>query len=159
MSYRASPRSVMFETMILQHNTITISSNQKYMSDVYFKSMHYRWRYLKPFGTAEKNENSVSKACTVTVFETIWTAEIFVITMSLKHVLWRYLKRFGTAEKSFKTMSLKNAFWCCFKRVGTFMSRLMSAHPSPPLAFIFYCILGTLFFGLQGLHLAATPLF
>ena len=30
-------------------------------------------RYLKRCGTAEKkNENNVSKACIVTVFETIW---------------------------------------------------------------------------------------
>ena len=108
MSYRTTPRSGLFETMILQHNTITKWSNQKYMSYVYFKSMHYRCRYLKPFGTAEKNENSVSKECILTLFG---TAEIFVIIMSLKHVLWRYWKRFGTAEKSLKTMSLKHAFW------------------------------------------------
>jgi len=28
--------------------------------------------YLKRFGTAEKHENSVSKACIVTAFQTIW---------------------------------------------------------------------------------------
>ena len=32
------------------------------------------WRYLKRFGTAEKNENIVSKACVLTVFETIWNS-------------------------------------------------------------------------------------
>ena len=30
------------------------------------------WRFLKRFGTADKNENNVSKACIVTVFQTIW---------------------------------------------------------------------------------------
>ena len=33
---------------------------------------HAFWRYLKWFGTAEKNENNVSKACVLTRFETIW---------------------------------------------------------------------------------------
>jgi len=43
-----------------------------------------------------KNENNVSKECILTPFE---MAEIFLITMSLKHALRQYFKWFWTAEK------------------------------------------------------------
>ena len=61
-----------------------------------------------------KNENNVYKACSVTVFETIWNCREKMKTMSLRHAVWRYLKRFKTAMRKNST---------CFdliKRVETF---------------------------------------
>jgi len=41
---------------------------------------------LKQFGTAKKtNENNVSKACILTLLETIWNCGNLLKTMSLKH--------------------------------------------------------------------------
>jgi len=85
MSYRTSPRSDLFETMILQQNATTKWSNKKYVMYSYQGQClkNAFWMYLNRFETAEMNsdsiwkdwelqksfENNVSKACTVTVFE------------------------------------------------------------------------------------------
>ena len=58
-SYRTSPRSGMFETMLLQQNTIAKWSNQKFDLELQIKMKtmslkHAPWRYLKRFGTAKK---------------------------------------------------------------------------------------------------------
>ena len=93
------------------------------------------------FGIADKNENNVSKACIMTVFETIWNCKEKMKTMSLTHALGRYFKRFGTAEKKEnkdgkrcivtifqtiwncrkkkKTRTVNGAFWRILKRFGT----------------------------------------
>ena len=71
---------------------------------------HTFLQYLKRFGAAEKNENNVSKAYILTVFETIWSCREKMKTMYLKHTFLQYLKRFGAAEKILKTMYLKHTF-------------------------------------------------
>ena len=48
---------------------------------------------------------NVSKACILTVFETIWNCRICLKTMSLKNAFWRYLTRFGTTEKTENNVS------------------------------------------------------
>jgi len=59
---------------------------------------------LKRFGTAEKNENNVSKSCVLTLFERIWNCrEKFENSVS-KACILMVLKRFGTAEKILKTL-------------------------------------------------------
>ena len=149
MSYRISPRSGLYETMILQQNTITKWSNQKYV--MYSRGMHSNgivetiWNCREHFknnvskactlvlfetswNCREKNENNVSKECILTLFETIGKCRIILKTMSLKHALWRYLKRFGTAENKMKTMSLTHALWRYLKRFGNadFLGETMS---------------------------------
>ena len=71
------------------------------------------WRYLKQLETAEKilKTMSVSKACFVTVFETIQNCWKKLKIMSLKNAFWQCLKRFGTEEKK-----KENSYW---KRFGT----------------------------------------
>jgi len=99
MSYRASPRSGLFETIILQ-------------SQLPNDQIRRTWCMV--------TRGNVSKACILTLFETIWNCrKLFENNMSLKHAFWPYLKRFGTAENILKTMSLKHAFWQYSKPFGT----------------------------------------
>ena len=145
MRYRTSPRSGLFETMILHQNTITKWSKYlmcRYPSNVSKVCMLMIFETI--WNCRDHFENIVSKACTLAVLETISNCKANFKTMSLKHALWRYLKRFGTAEKLFenndgkwcimatdgswndlelqtkmKTISLKHALWRYFKRFGT----------------------------------------
>jgi len=45
-----------------------------------------------------------------------------------------------------KTRTINGAFCRYLKQFGTFMSKLVSAHPSPPWPSIFIAFLGTLLF-------------
>ena len=93
-----SPRSGLFETMILQQNTITKWSNQKYMMNSYqdrvsnFYYVCIRTVFETIWNCREHFENNVSKVCTVTVFETIWNCRKHLKTIHLKHAIWRYFE-------------------------------------------------------------------
>ena len=107
MSYRTSPRSGLFKTIILQQNTITKWSNQKYVVYSYqgqcLLKNAFLW-YLKRFGISKN----------------IWK------TMSLKNAFWQRLKRFGIAEIFLKTMPVNNAFWRYLERIENFEINLLN---------------------------------
>ena len=143
MSYRTSPRSGLFETMILHQNTTTKWSKYlmyRYPGNVSKICMLMIFETI--WNCRDHFENIVSKACTLAMLETISNCKANFKTMSLKHALWRYLKRFGTAENPLKIRTVNGVFWRYLKLFETFMSRLVGAHSSPPLAFSFYCIFG-----------------
>ena len=60
-------------------------------------------------------------------------------TLSLEHALWQDVNRLELPKKM-KTRTVNVAFSWYLKRFETFMSRLVGAHPSPPLVFNFCSI-------------------
>ena len=111
----------------------------------------------------EIDESNVYKACIVTGFKTIWNCRKNE-SEDVKLCIVTVFKTMWNCRESNANMDGK---WCIltifeFEPLWTFMSIRVSAHPSPPFAFIFYCIFWVLYCfdflekvvgpGIQGLH-------
>ena len=67
---------------------------------------HAFWRYLKRFGTAEKNENNVSKACILSVVKTIRNCRENINNVS-KACILSVVKTIGNCRENIKQCLLR----------------------------------------------------